>query len=147
MPSVTNSKRVATDTYLELVKKFPLVSLAGETELAQAHAMRQSLLSRHDLDAGQAMYLDALTDLIKAKESQNHRRPKASASEVLRRLMDARGITQAELACQTGIGKPAVSELLSGKRPFSKSLIVKLSQFFSVSTDFFMLNSEGGHPS
>jgi HTH-type transcriptional regulator/antitoxin HigA len=78
------------------------------------------------------MYLDALSDLVAAYEDVHYPIAPASDADMLRHLMDAKGITQAELHRQTGLGKSTISEVLAGKKPFSKAMIRTLAGFFKV---------------
>ena len=56
----------------------------------------------------------------------------ASDADMLRHLMEAKGITQAELSRDTSIPKSTISEVLSDKRPFSRQMIRKLADYFKV---------------
>ena len=51
---------------------------------------------------------------------------------MLRHLMEARGVTQAQLSRETHIPKSTISEVLAGKKPFSRQLIRKLADYFKV---------------
>ena len=57
-----------------------------------------------------------------------------------RHLLDAKGITQSELHRQTGIPKSTVSEVLAGRKPFSKTLIRTLAEFFKVDVSVLASN-------
>jgi HTH-type transcriptional regulator/antitoxin HigA len=59
---------------------------------------------------------------------------------MLRHLMDAKEVTQAELHRQTGIPKSTISEVLAGKKPFSKALIRTLADFFKVDASVLASN-------
>ena len=51
---------------------------------------------------------------------------------MLRHLMEAKDVTQAQLHRDTGIAKSTISEVLAGKKPFSRQIIRKLADFFKV---------------
>ncbi len=51
---------------------------------------------------------------------------------MLRHLLDAKGITQAQLSQAAGIAKSTISEVLAGKKPFSRQMIRKLAEYFQV---------------
>jgi HTH-type transcriptional regulator/antitoxin HigA len=51
---------------------------------------------------------------------------------MLRHLMEAKKVTQAELSRETGLPKSSISELLSGRKPFSRQIIRKLAEYFKV---------------
>jgi HTH-type transcriptional regulator/antitoxin HigA len=51
---------------------------------------------------------------------------------MLRHLLDAKGVTQAQLSQEAGIAKSTISEVLAGKKPFSRQMIRKLADYFKV---------------
>lgn len=133
--TTANSKRFkgkVRDDYLELVMKFPLTSVHSEEELQAAQKVMDGLLAQGKLSAGQELYLDALSDLVAAYEDEHYRIKPASDAEMLRHLMESRGISQADLQRRTKIPKSTISEILSGKKSFSRQLIRTLSDFFKV---------------
>jgi HTH-type transcriptional regulator/antitoxin HigA len=94
--------------------------------------MMDRLLAKGKLDGGEAMYLEALSDLVAAFEDIHHPIEPASDADMLRYLMEAKGITQAELSRDTKIAKSTVSEVLAGKRPFSRAMMRRLADYFGV---------------
>ena len=120
------------DSYLELVLAFPLTSIRSEEHLKTAQVVVDQLLSRETLIEGEEMYLDALSDLVAAYEDEHYAIGPASDSEMLRHLMDAKGINQMQISRDTGIAKSTISEVLSGKKPFSRQMIRKLARYFQV---------------
>ena len=136
----TSSRERAVDRYLELVTEFPLVSIKSKTQFKDAQRVIDGLLARGTLDDGEEMYLDALSDLVAAYEDVHARIAAASDADMLRHLLDAKGITQSELHRQTGIPKSTVSEVLAGRKPFSKTLIRTLAEFFKVDVSVLTSN-------
>ena len=47
-------------------------------------------------------------------------------ADMLRHLLDAKGVSQAELHRETGISKSSISEVLSGKKSLSRPMMRKL---------------------
>ena len=136
----TVRRRKVADSYLELVMKCPLASIKTESQLAVAQAMIDRLLTQGKMDDGEEMYLDALSDLVAAYEDVHCPIAPASDADMLRHLMEAKGVTQVELHRGTGIPKSTVSEVLAGKKPFSKTLIRTLADFFQVDTSVLASN-------
>jgi HTH-type transcriptional regulator / antitoxin HigA len=97
-------------------------------------------LRKGTLDEGEELYLDALSDLIAAYEDAHYPIAPASDADMLRHLMEAKEVTQADLHRQTGIPKSTVSEVLAGKKPFSKALIRTLADFFKVDASVLASN-------
>ena len=86
------------------------------------------------------MYLGAPSDLVAAYEDEHFAIEPASDAEMLRRLMEARGVTQAQLRKDTTIPKSTISEILAGKKPFSRLVIRKLADYFSVDASVLAAN-------
>jgi hypothetical protein len=53
------------------------------------------LLARGELNSGAEMYLDALSDLVVAYEDEHYAIEPASDADMLRHLMEVKGVTQA----------------------------------------------------
>jgi HTH-type transcriptional regulator/antitoxin HigA len=120
------------DDYLELVMQFPLTSLKSEKQLHDAQAVLDELLAKGKLSVGEETYLDALGDLVAAYEDVHYPIAPASDAEMLRHLMEAKGVTQADLHRETGLAKSSISEVLAGRKTFSRQMIHKLAEYFQV---------------
>lgn len=120
------------DSYLELISVFPLSSIRSEPHLDEAQKVMDRLLAKGKLDDGEETYLDALSDLVAVYEDEHHAIEPASDADMLRHLLDAKGVTQAQLSQDTGIAKSSISEVLAGKKLFSRQMIRKLSSYFKV---------------
>jgi HTH-type transcriptional regulator/antitoxin HigA len=128
------------DSYLALVQTFPLASIKSEEHLSAAQEVADRLLAKGMLDDGEEMYLDALGDLIASYEDEHHPIPPASDADMLRHLLEAKGVTQAQLSRDTQIPKSTISEVLSGKKPFSRQIIRKLAKYFKVDVSVLAAN-------
>ncbi|HBO46258.1 MAG TPA: transcriptional regulator [Planctomycetaceae bacterium] len=125
-------KGKSCDSYLELVRAFPLASIKSDDHLDAAQEVIDRLLAKNRLDHGEETYLDALSDLVAAYEDAHHAIAPASDADMLRHLMEARGVKQSELHRDTHIAKSTISEVLSGKRPFSRPMIRALADYFKI---------------
>ena len=128
------------DTYLELVQVFPLASIKSDEHLEAAQEIMDQLLAKGALDGGEEMYLDALSDLVAAFEDEHHAIAPASDADMLRHLMEARDVTQAQLSRETGLARSTISEVLSGKKTFSRQMIRKFSDYFKVDVSVLAAN-------
>ena len=133
-------KGKSRDSYLELVLSFPLASIKSDEQLEGAQEVMDRLLAKATMDPGEAMYLDALSDLVAAYEDEHHAIEPASDADMLRHLMDAKGVTQAQLHQGTGIAKSTISEVLAGKKSFSRRMIRKLADYFHVDVSVLAAN-------
>ena len=118
------------DSHLKLVLAFPLASFKSDDRLAEAQAVMDRLFTQGELDQAEEMYLDALSDLAATYEDAHHTIKPASDADMLRHLLDAKGVTQAQLSKETGLATSSLSEVLAGKKPFSRQMIRKLADFF-----------------
>lgn len=128
------------DSYLDLVSDFPLASIKSDEHLAEAQRVMDRLLARGALDEGEQTYLDALSDLAGAYEDEQHAIGPASDAEMLCHLMDAKGVSQMQLSRETGLPKSSISEVLSGKKAFSRQIIRKLAKYFRVDAAMLAAN-------
>ena len=133
-------KGVYRDSYLELVTAFPLASIKSEEHLQEAQKVIDQLLARGQLDHGAEIYLDALSDLVATYEDDHWPIAPASDAELLRHFMDASGVTQAQLSQDAKIPKSTISEILAGKKPFSRGIIHKLADYFRVNASVLAVN-------
>ncbi|MGA2033221.1 MAG: helix-turn-helix transcriptional regulator [Thermoguttaceae bacterium] len=128
------------DAYLELVQAFPLASIKSDEHLEAAQVVMDQLLAKGELDDGEEMYLDALSDLVGAYEDEHHAIAPASDADMLRHLMEAKEVTQTQLSRETGIAKSTISEVLAGKKAFSRQLIRKFADYFRVDVSVLTAN-------
>lgn len=119
------------DSYLDCVQAFPLTSIKNDAQLKEAQAVLDRLLASK-LDEGTTLYLDALSGLVATYEDEHHAIPPASDADMLRHFMEAKDISQAELHRATGLPKSSLSEVLAGRKPFSRQMIRKLAAYFKV---------------
>src|SRR4051812_47713779 len=128
------------DSYVALVVDFPLASIKSEGHCVQAQRVMDELLARDALDKGEAMYLDALSDLVAAYEDVHHPIESASDADMLRYFMDQKAVTPTQLSDNTGIAKSTISEIMNGKKAFSRQIIRKLAAYFHVDVGVLAAN-------
>jgi HTH-type transcriptional regulator/antitoxin HigA len=134
--AVKASDRTVPDTYLKLVKRFPLTRIRDDAHLAEAHGIIDRLLQR-DLDQGEEDYLDVLTDVVGAYEDEHYPIPDASEADVLRELMRSNGFSQPRLAKLTGIAQSTISAVLNNVRSLTKDQVGTLAKVFGLSPAVF----------
>lgn len=128
------------DAYLDLVRAFPLVSIKSSEHLEAAQQVLDQLLKNEILDEGETLYVDALGDLIATYEDEHWPVLAASDADLLQQLLDAKGATQAQLSREAGISRSTISEVLSGKRRFSRGMIRKLAGYFGLDPAVLAVN-------
>jgi HTH-type transcriptional regulator/antitoxin HigA len=143
MPTTTRyslKKGKRRDSYLDLVVAFPLASIKSQAHLDEAQKVMDRLLAKGKLDDGEELYLDALSDLVGTYEDEHYPIEPASDADMLRHLIEARGVTQAQLCRETGVPKSSVSEVLAGKKPFSRQMMRTLAGYFKVDVSVLAAN-------
>jgi HTH-type transcriptional regulator/antitoxin HigA len=133
-------KGKSRDSYMELVLDFPLASIKSDEHRAEAQRVIDKRLAHDTLDDGEEMYLDALSDLVASYEDGHHAIEPASDAEMLRHQMEAKEVTQVQLSRDTGLSKSTISEVLAGKKPFSRKMIHTLAGYFRVDIGILAAN-------
>ena len=130
------------DVYMELISRFPLRPIRSEKELTAAASVLDDLLDCEQMSADAEDYMIVLEGLIATYEKEHHSVPPVPDRELLRHLMDARGVTQRDVAIATGIVYSTVSAVLTGKRELTREHIGRLCKYFHVSPDTFSFGDE-----
>ena len=133
-------KGAGRDAYLKLVTAFPLASIKSDEQLQEAQKVMDQLLAQGELKGGEEMYLDALSDLVAAYEDEHYPIEPASDADMLRHLMEAKGVTQAQLSRETAVPKSTISEVLAGKKHLSRPMIRKFADYFRVDASLLAAN-------
>jgi HTH-type transcriptional regulator/antitoxin HigA len=119
-----------------LTKTLPHV-IETEEENEQYLAALEELDERDDLTPEEDRLAKLLTLLIQDFEDRYYHKMKATPLEVVRLLMDSNDLRPADMTKIFG-SKGITSEVLHGKRPFSKTHIRRLSERFHVSPELFL---------
>ncbi len=123
--------------YFDLVRQFPLRPLRSDEDLNHAVAMVDALLDRASLLPEEQDYVDVLSNLVHDYESEEHPMPPLPDHEMLRHLIEAKGVSQVEVARATGIVESTISAALKGARPLNRRHIGKLARYFNVAPGVF----------
>src|SRR4051794_40603648 len=110
----------AEDRYLDLVRQFPLRPLRTDVDLEAAIAVIDALIDRPALTLPEQDYLDVLSDLVEAYEAEMVPMRPVGDADLLRFLIEQRGVTQAAVATGAGIAESTISEVLAGKRKLNR---------------------------
>ncbi|HVA50752.1 MAG TPA: helix-turn-helix domain-containing protein [Pirellulales bacterium] len=125
------------DVYFRLIKAFPLLPIESDEELDRAIAVINSLLDKPVLSPGEQGYLDVLSDLVEKYESTAHPMQPVSDGEMLRHLIEAKGVTEIAVSRATKIAAATISDVLSDKRQLTRPQIAKLANYFCVDPTVF----------
>ena len=130
------------NSYLGLIRRFPLRPIRSNAGLDQAIAVIDSLIDRDRLDAAEADYLDVLSDLVERYEEARHRIEPASDAAMLEHLLDSKALTQLAVAEATGIANTTLSAVLHGKRRLTREHIARLARYFRVDPTVFAFQAD-----
>jgi HTH-type transcriptional regulator/antitoxin HigA len=126
---------------MELVHEFELRPIRNDEDLKRANETAGQLAERGEanLNADEADYLDVLCGLIEKYEDA--RFPIAAdftPADRLRARMEARGMTQAEVARGAKVAESTIRDLLSGKSTLGKRSAARLATYFGVPIGVFL---------
>ena len=110
--------------------------------MEEAQRVIDVVLARGVLNEGEETYLDALSDLVGAYEDEHHAIEPASDAEMLQHLLAAKGVTQSRLSREAALPQSTISEVLKGKKRFSRQMIHKLVDSFQVDVSLLAANIE-----
>ena len=131
-------KNLNPTRYRELLSQVMPVAIETEEENERMLAVVEKLMDKgEDISAEEEALLRLLATLIQDFEEKYYQPRDATPLEVLRHLMEARGLKPKDLWELFG-SRGIASEVLNGKRSISKTQARKLAEFFRVSTDLFI---------
>jgi len=82
--------------------------------------------------------LEVLAALIKNHDGEQDPSGPRSQGDMLRFLLESKGLTQAQLSAATKVPESTISSVLGGKRGISKANVAALARFFGVSPFVFL---------
>ena len=138
MPTKMKSHKANADTYMTLIRRFPLKPIKDDAAHEQAVAVIGELMGR-TLDTGASDYLDTLILLVNKYEDEHHSPAglKMTPRAALRAIMETNDLTQADIGRIIG-SESVVSMFLKGERELSKSQIRALVEKFRVDASLFL---------
>jgi HTH-type transcriptional regulator/antitoxin HigA len=134
------------EAYLNLMSRFRLKLITSDQELDQAIALARELDSRADLSPVEEEYVEVLCSLIEAYEDEHYPIPDVSAGDMLRFLIDQRGVTQQTVSRETGIANSTITALLQGGRDMTRRHIETFARYFRTPPAFFLPGNSHAQP-
>jgi HTH-type transcriptional regulator/antitoxin HigA len=139
--SQSDSREKVRDSYLQLIKRFPLRPLRNDADAERAGDVLATLAARGEanLDSGERDYLDALTLIVQAYEERRRPLPpdRRTPLQRLKYLMRESKMKPVHLGDLVG-GRSQASLILNGKRELSKANIRALSDHFKLDAGYFL---------
>jgi HTH-type transcriptional regulator/antitoxin HigA len=130
--------RPESDSYMKLVRRFPLKPLKNDRNHAEAVRLIEEMRG-HPLELGSSDYMDTLILLINKYEDEHHTPGGASMTpqQLLKAIISANGMTQSQIGQIIG-SESAVSMFLKGERGLSKNHIKALVSRFHIDAAMFL---------
>ena len=122
--------------YAALVRAFPPRPIRDEAQLNDTEGRIEELLSLEVRTDAEEEFLDLLANLVHEWEREHTPIPPVGGVEVVRFLLEQRGLPDLALTPVFG-SRSIVSEVLAGKRGLQAKHIQKLADFFGVSPACF----------
>jgi HTH-type transcriptional regulator/antitoxin HigA len=109
-----------------------LIVIENETDLKAAQSLVSSLMGSEDPADRARLRAQAL--LLHAYEAKRWPVERASAAEIIQYIMEQHDLSPADMAPVLG-ARSRASEVISGQRPLSLSMIKRLRSTFQISAD------------
>jgi antitoxin component HigA of HigAB toxin-antitoxin module len=134
-----NSTR-SNDPYLDLIMNvYPLRPIHTDEEHKQAKKALRSLASdKREVATEFKKVLAGIIEKYEGEKGLQLGTSKVSASDVVRHLLAEHEISVNAFAKQRGISQSALSDMLNGKREWSKSVIVIVADYFGLNRGLFL---------
>src|SRR5438309_830222 len=111
--------------------------IESDEEFDRKGGQPERLTFKQDASAEENSPADLLARLIQDYDDEHYRLPDVPPYEMVKYLMEQRGLKQADLVPVLG-SRAQVSDLVNGKRGISKNQIKKLAEYFEVSPELFI---------
>ncbi len=120
------------DAFLTLVRKFPLRPIDSDEQLNRAVDLLRAIGKQPELSPAEADYMEVLGTLVEQYEDRHVPEPVVPAGEMLRYLIESRGLSAAAVADGAGISESTLLEILSGERPIEEPWLDRLGEYFRI---------------
>lgn len=128
------------DSYMDMIRVFPLRVIRDDAQNAAACAVLDKWFGREDMDQGQEDYVRTLATLV-ADYQEKHCPfvvPETSVADRLKSIISDAELTQTQLAAIAGIDQSLMSLILSGRRELSKKSVIRLARHFHMEAGYFL---------
>lgn len=125
--------------YRRLLLRVTPTSIGSEAENERVLCIIEELMAKGEakLSPEEDALIELLTQLVENFEKRAYPRQKSDPAQLVRFLLDQRGLKPADLAAVMG-SRGRVSDILSGRRSISKEQAKRLGEFFHVSPALFI---------
>jgi len=136
-------RTTATDSYAELLQRYQPRPIKTEAEADRIREVLDSLVDRVEvLSSDERDFMLLLATLIETWEEENVPMPDLPPHQLVKALLEARGLRQQDLVGQVFPSKGIASEVLNGKRKLTYDFVGRLADFFQLPADVFYGNTK-----
>ena len=125
-------------SYPELLRQAQPQIISDERSRRRALRTVELLMKKPRLTGAERKLLELMAKLVNDYEETIYPTPEVSPADIIEHLIDAKGISQAALARQTGVSRTTISEVLKGKRTISVENAFRLAEYFHVEPSLFL---------
>jgi|GEM_PF-1344528 len=128
------------EPYVRLITESPLRRIKTKKQHRAALATYERL-SLHPIDASTREYFDVLVIMIEEYERKFQAllgMDDLTARDLIEHRLEARGMSVNAFSKEVGVAQSALSEMLNGKRGWSKSAIIKISKYLRINPGIFL---------
>ena len=129
---------VAQTPYERLLLKFAPRTIRSQFQYERVLRQVDRLMRRPKLTRAEDDLLELLASLVAQYEQTRFPAPDVTPGEMVRHLIEARGVTLADVAQATGLPTPTLANFISGSQAIRKASRAKLARYFRVSPDLFL---------
>lgn len=119
--------------FVALVQVFAPRPIRTKRQLRAAYSEIDRLMRLPKLSADERDYLELLSIVVEKYEASLAPAVDVSQGQMLDHLLEAKRVTQAQVARATGVSATLLSNVRAGRRELSKENVRRLSKFFNVS--------------
>jgi len=136
------TKTVDITAYQELLLDFTPRPISSDAQYRRVMKQIDGLMKRRNLARAEEDLLELLSTLVVQYETKVHSAPNVSPGEMLAHLIEARGVTRAQVARETGIAQATITNVINGNRGISTANVTTLASYFHVSPTAFIEGAE-----
>jgi HTH-type transcriptional regulator / antitoxin HigA len=135
----TIGKKAGNDSYMDMIRKFPLRPIRNERECEEATKILDKYFPREDLDKGTEDYVLVLVGLVEEYEEKHHPVDTSHITplKMLKYLVESNDMSTADLGRLLG-NSGLASMILHGKRSISKTNAKILGKRFGLNPGAFI---------
>jgi HTH-type transcriptional regulator/antitoxin HigA len=123
--------------YRDLLLAYEPHPVRSEEEAEAYLDVIDALTDLRRMSKGQHVFLGLLSQLVYDWEQEHEPPIEVAPRDVVRYLLESRGLRQADLIGPVFATRSGVSDFLSGRRPLSYERVQRLARFFRVSPALF----------